>query len=404
MRNQPQAIALLAKSSIVSLVVVISVFAAAGAAGMRVFDVASVANKGVSQPIISAPVSKAGQSTDVPSTDATCIALPTNQPIAPQRNAGELMRGDNQEPPFHPLYNYALVTDSREGLILVDVTTLADGEPRNNFLKRALTWNPQGILDGARHLTVGGHFAYVMAAVGLVIVNLEQPLTPRVESVVPLVDGRASALQFRYLFVTDAQGLRAIDVTQASHPRLVGDRVALADGRRIYLARTYAYVAAGRQGLAIVDIERPEQMRLDQTFTADGRLGDARDVVVASTNASLFAYVADGAAGLKVLQLTSPASQPKFYGFSPAPKPELIAVYPTQSPAQALSKGLDRDRAVDETGHPIAVFGRRGSGPLSQDDARRLYLNADGSPWFVARDPSRPDTPQPDTLQPEKNR
>ena len=44
---------------------------------------------------------------------------------------------ENQEQAFHPLYRYAVVTDSEEGLILVDVDTLADGEPRNNFLKRA---------------------------------------------------------------------------------------------------------------------------------------------------------------------------------------------------------------------------------------------------------------------------
>ena len=48
-------------------------------------------------------------------------------------------------------------------------------------------------------------------------------------------------------------------------------------------------------------------------------MNDAEDVVVASTNASLFAYVADGRNGMKVLQLTSPESQPNFYGFSPAP-------------------------------------------------------------------------------------
>jgi hypothetical protein len=65
--------------------------------------------------------------------------------------------------------------------------------------------------------------------------------------------------------------------------------------------------------------------------------------------------------------------------------PELIAFYPTQSPALSLSKGLDRDRAVDETGHQIAIFGRRGSGPLSLKDAQRLYLNPDGTPWFVEK-------------------
>ncbi len=110
---------------------------------MRVYDIASVANKGVSARFVTAPFSALGQNTRIPSRNATCLALPTNQPINPARNVGNRMRVDNMEQPFHPLYNYAYMTDSAEGLILVDVNTLADGEPRNNNLKRALTWNPQ---------------------------------------------------------------------------------------------------------------------------------------------------------------------------------------------------------------------------------------------------------------------
>jgi len=159
--------------------------------------------------------------------------------------------------------------------------------------------------------------------------------------------------------------------------------VALDDAQRVYVARTYAYVAGGRQGLAIIDVERPERMRLAQLFDGGGALRDVRDVVVASTNASLFAYVADGGGGLKVIQLTAPDTQPKFYGFSPEPKPELIAEYATHAPALSLSKGLDRDRGVDETGHQIAVFGRRGSGPLTLEGMHQLYLDADGQPWFA---------------------
>jgi hypothetical protein len=135
--------------------------------------------------------------------------------------------------------------------------------------------------------------------------------------------------------------------------------------------------------LAIVNARNPESLKLDQIFDANGALRDVRDVIVASTNASAFAYLADGRNGLRVLQLTSPDSQPKFYGFSPAPQPELIASYPTRKPALSLSKGLDRDRAVDETGGQIAVFGRRGSRPLSATEMRKLYLGADGAPWFV---------------------
>jgi len=105
--------------------------------------------------------------------------------------------------------------------------------------------------------------------------------------------------------------------------------------------------------------------------------------VVGSTNASLFAYVADGRNGLKVLQLTAPDTQPKFYGFSPEPKPQLVAWKATSSPALALSRGLERDRAVDETGNQVAVFGRVGSRPFNRDEQRRLYLKPDLTPWTV---------------------
>jgi len=104
---------------------------------------------------------------------------------------------------------------------------------------------------------------------------------------------------------------------------------------------------------------------------------------VGSTNASLFAYVADGRNGLKVLQLTAPDTQPKFYGFSPEPKPNLIAWRRTATPALALSKGLDRDRGVDETGGQIAVFGRLGSRPFTWDEMKRFYQRPDGSVWTV---------------------
>ena len=362
-------------------------YAAEGKGGLRVYDVASIANKGVSQKIVTAPFSPFGQNTAVASANATCVALPTNQSINPLRNQGDLMRVDNQEQPFHPLYSYAVVTDAVEGLILVDVNVLADRDPLNNFLARAVTWNANNVLAGARHVALGGRFAYVAADAGLVVVDLDDPLRPKLAAVVPLQGVRASALQFRYLFALDDGGLTTIDVTDPRKPRHVASaRVPLGDARRVYVARTYAYVAAGKEGLVIVDVERPEAPTAYMTYTADGKLSDARDVVVGSTNASLFAYVADGANGLKVVQLTSPDSQPKFYGFSPEPKPQLIAWRNTATPAIALSKGLDRDRAVDETGGQIAVFGRIGSRPFTWEEMKRFFLKPDGSVYTVTDD------------------
>ncbi len=359
-------------------------FVAEGERGMRVFDVANVSNKGFSQRVVDAPFSPLGHDPILETTNATCLALPTNQPVYPPRNEGDLMRIDNQEQPFHPIYNYVAIVDSAEGLILSNVNTFADGDLNNNFLERAVTWNDGDVLAGARHITLGGHFAYIAADQGLVIVDLDEPLAPELIAVVPMSDARASALQFRYLFVTDRTGLRVIDVTDPTVPVLIDDAVIpMQDAQRIYVARTYAYVAAGAQGLAIVDVTRATSPTLVEFFNANGVIRDTRDGIVGSTNASLFAYLADGAGGIRVLQLTSPESQPNFYGFSPNPRPELIASYPTSSPAIALSKGLDRDRGVDETGGQIAVFGRRGSRPLTLEEMQRLYLDEDGNPWYV---------------------
>jgi len=290
----------------------------------------------------------------------------------------------NQEQPFHPVYSYAFITDSVEGLIATDVNTLQDGEPRNNFLKRALTWNENGVLKGARHLTIAGTTFYIAADAGIVVLDMDNVLKPRLVTVIPLQGARASAIQFRYLFALDAGGMVTIDVTDPQQPRVVeGSRVPFADARRVFLARTFAYVAARAEGLVIVDIEKAEQPKVFQKVTFDGQLNDARDVTVGTTNASLFAYVADGKNGLKVIQLTSPDSQPNYYGFSPDPKPELIAWYKTPHPATALSKGLERDRGVDESGHQMAVFGRIGSRPFTLAEQRRLYVGADGKPFFV---------------------
>ncbi len=363
-------------------------YVAEGKNGVQVYDVANIANKGISQRIITAPFSALGHDAHVKTKHASCIALPANQPINPAKNTGDLMRVDNQELPFHPIYNYALVTDKHEGLILIDVNTFTDGEPRNNFLKRALTWNKNNLLTGAKHITVAGHIVYITTDKGVVILDLDQPLAPKHITTIALNDPRATAIQFRYLFVTDNEGLKVIDVTNVAQPVLVKNNlIPMKNAQKLHLARTYAYIAAGEEGMVIVDITQPTAMREYQRYNADGQLQDSRDVIVATTNASLFAYVADGKGGLKVIQLTSPEIQPKFYGFSPEPKPTLIAKYPSKKALFSLSRPLERDRGVDETGEQISVFGRRGSRPLNQQEMNKMYLDKNGKPWFVEDKP-----------------
>ncbi|MCB0330874.1 MAG: hypothetical protein KDD70_14480, partial [Bdellovibrionales bacterium] len=351
-------------------------YTTAGEAGFRAYDIANLANKGFSERIRTAPVSPLGHDTHVSTKNATSFALPTNMPIAPFRE----QLPENLETPLHEIYHYAVITDAEEGLILVNVDTLQDGEPRNNFFDRALTWNEGGVLTGARHITLGGTNAYIVTADKLVILDLDKPLEPRLRATLPFNSPRATALQFRYLFVLDAEGFHVVDITNVDSPKRVSTAsLGLMDARNLYVARTFAYVAGGSEGLVIVDVERPEKPFIYERFTADGKINDLTDVKVASTNASLFAYLADGKNGFKVVQLTDPERVPTYYGFSPNVKPKLIAHKHTHGPALAISKGLDRDRAVDETGHQVSVFGRIGSRPFNLEEQKRLYLRPNGS-------------------------
>jgi hypothetical protein len=355
-----------------------------GKGGMRVYDIANIDNKGFSERMTTAPVSPFGQRFYVPTKDAVAVATPTTLGVDPLRARVK----ENEEQAIHLMYGFLYVADKEEGLVIIGtpdlkakspgVGTLLDGNPANNFLKRGLTFNPGGVLTGARRITIAGTFAYILTDKTLVVVDLDNPLAPKVTATIaaPLNDPRALAIQFRYAFVVDRDGLKVLDVTNLAQPKIVPNAlVPFEDARNVYVARTYAYVSAGKQGLAIVDVEKPEAPKLDQVFTANGQLNDVNDVKIGMVAASAFAFVADGKNGMRVLQILSPWDDPAhFSGFNPRPTPKLIATARTKGPALAISKGIDRDRAVDESGNQLAVFGRRGARPLNREETERLYL------------------------------
>src|SRR5207247_10624766 len=74
-------------------------------------------------------------------------------------------------------------------------------------------------------------------------------------------------------------------------------------------------------------------------------------------------------------------------GCSPQPVPNLIATARMRGPALAISTGIDRDRAVDESGNQLAVFGRRGARPLNRAETQALYLR-NGQLYSVTDEPA----------------
>ncbi|HEV8588100.1 MAG TPA: hypothetical protein VGQ72_04445 [Pyrinomonadaceae bacterium] len=381
-------------------------YVAAGEGGLRVYDVAQIDQKGFSERITTAPVSRFGQKFWVKTKYATAVAAPSTLAVDPARWRltidGRMVSPDearalpreqllNEEQPIHPLYAYLYVVDKYEGLIVVNAATLLDGDPLNNYLKRQLdeskypngAFNPDGALTGANNITIAGRYAYVTTDRELVIVDLDDPLNPKIVKRIgapELNQPKAIAIQFRYGFLVDAEGFKVLNLTDPANARLVpGAMVHVPGAADVYVARTYAYLAWQQNGVVIVNIRQPEKPIVDQSFTAGGALDDVRQVKVAMTNASLFAYVAGGIRGLQILQLTSPETMSTYAGFSPRPQPQLIATYKTKGEALAVSKPLDRDRATDESGNQVAVFGRRGARPFTLEEVQRMLRTNGGT-------------------------
>ena len=376
-------------------------YAAMGKGGFRVFDVANIDNKNFSEKMNTAPVSPLGQRFFVKTKYATSVGSPSTLAVDPLRTHDPR----NEEQAVALFYGFLYVTDLYEGLVVVGdpnlkskspgVLTLLDGNPNNNFLKKALSFNPNGILDGARRIAIAGHYAYVLCKRGLVVVDISNPLEPKVAAEIgapDLIEPQGISVQFRYAFVVDRQGLKVLDTGSLDKPRIVaGALVPLEDARNLYVARTYAYVAGGKQGLVIVDVEKPEHPLPDQVFNADGEINDTRDVKIGMVAASAFAYLADGVNGMKIVQIFAPNDNPNYLGFSPRPTPKLVAEYKSRGPALAISKGIDRDRGVDESGNQLTVFNRRGSRPFTGEEAKRMYVHpATGRPYTVTNDPPGP--------------
>src|SRR5260370_14443787 len=243
-------------------------YVAAGEGGLRVYDVAQIDQKGFYERITTAPVSRFGQKFWVKTKYATAVAAPTTLAVDPARwrvktdgtmidpaNANKLT-GEarnqlvNEEQSIHPLYSYLYVVDKYEGLILVNAATLLDGDPLNNYLKRALdpvkypsgAFNPEGALNDANNITIAGTYAYITTAHGLAVVSIADPLNPRiVRRIDNLKAPRSIAIQFRYGFVVDDEGLKVLDVTWPAEAHLVeGARLSRPDPPSVDVARTHA--------------------------------------------------------------------------------------------------------------------------------------------------------------------
>ncbi len=100
-------------------------------------------------------------------------------------------------------------------------------------------------------------------------------------------------------------GLVILDLTDLKKPTFIS-QLYLGGGYSIAVREKTAYVAAGKEGLKIIDVSDPKSPLLKGSAETGG---EARDIALSGRNA----FVADGAGGLVVIDIGNPAA-PKTVG------------------------------------------------------------------------------------------
>ena len=82
-------------------------------------------------------------------------------------------------------------------------------------------FNPGGVLTGATFVATAGHRLYMTTPRGLYVINVSDPMNPRIEGELTngfLRNPRCVTTQWRYAFVTDDDGMKVLDITNPARP------------------------------------------------------------------------------------------------------------------------------------------------------------------------------------------
>ncbi|MBZ5640226.1 MAG: hypothetical protein LAO51_15885 [Acidobacteriia bacterium] len=159
---------------------------------------------------------------------------------------------------------------------------------------------------------VAGPYAYTPTTLGFDVVDASNPLNPTLAGRYTGFPSYGSpsgvAVTNGYAFVAAGRaGLQVMDVVPASQPSVVAAVEAPGDARDVSVSGGLAYYVSAGQGLFIVDVSVLERPKLVGKFLApNGRVVQVRDKI---------AYFGDGS-GLKMIDVTDPHAPSQLGGLA----------------------------------------------------------------------------------------
>ncbi|TFG11266.1 hypothetical protein EU537_12825, partial [Candidatus Thorarchaeota archaeon] len=154
---------------------------------------------------------------------------------------------------------------------------------------------------------ISGNYAYITGSSEIKVVNITEPLSlPIVGQTTDSFGSDALFVSGDYLYSVDFGRLRIYDITNPLTPTFV-DQAFFPSGTAtdVFVSGNYAYASAGSGGLHIFNVTTPRHV----TFVATVHTQNAHACYVVGD----FAYIADQAYGLRVADISNPAS-PKDVG------------------------------------------------------------------------------------------
>lgn len=189
---------------------------------------------------------------------------------------------------------YTYMLDRKRGLRIFE-----SSEPSYPLLQSFLSYEGPSI-----DLAVSGHYAYIADSRGYIaIVNVTDPLLPVLTgSTILSPSPQKLFISGNVLYIADAiSGLRLVDITNPLNPSVLGGTVTTGTAVSVYVFENRAYVAEKDDGIDIFDVSNPAEPHLINSRA----MTDARDICILVSGSSLYALVADGDAGLKILNVSN---------------------------------------------------------------------------------------------------
>jgi len=231
-------------------------------------------------------------------------------------------------------------------IFLAGILTGFQGTSASNQKIPSLALAGSGLWTKAHDIVIEGNLGYCAFLNGLVILDLADLKKPAFLSQLYLGGGYAIAVRNKTAYVAAGkEGLKIIDVSDPNSPLFKGGVDTNGETRDVALSRSFAFIADGAEGLVVIDISNPADPKTVGTWDSPG---ESMGIVIRDE----VAYLADGSAGLQVINVRDPA------------KPASVGACDT-----------------DGTAEDITLSGNH------------AYI-ADGSSGFKAMDISKPSAPQ----------